>query len=261
LRNISQILIPFLGILIVLISLYGNNKTGVASNQIDTISLDNDSTRVSRTWTTYNESVQSIKYCLSVTSAVNAEEFRNNKLIEPRVYTANNYWNSVYFQIYNEQKNYLNSILTSLNSLRKDRTLNRNQFARVIVSLVQDIPYTLVLAEKECEDRIDYEGPCVSDVKYGIYTPIEFLSNLKGDCDTRTLLLYTIFKQFEYNPIILTSKEYAHSMLALDIQASGDFILHNGIKHYFWETTAPGWDVGVLPPSTRNKNYWKKTLL
>jgi hypothetical protein len=261
LRNILQILTPLLGILIVLISLYSNNEARVASSQIDTISFDSDSTRVSRTWTTYDESVQSIKYSLSVTSAINAKEFRNNILTEPKVYTSTNYWNGVYIQIYNEQKNDLNSIITSLKSLQKDKVLNRNQFARVIVSLVQDIPYTLVLSEQKCEDQIEYEGPCVSGVKYGIYTPIEFLSNLKGDCDTRTLLLYTILKQFEYNPIILTSKEYAHSMLALDIQASGDFILHNGRKHYFWETTASGWDVGVLPPTTRNKNYWKKTVL
>jgi len=163
--------------------------------------------------------------------------------------------NSIYSQVYHEQKDYINSIITSLNNLRKDRELNRNQFARVIVSFVQDIPYTLVLAEQRCEHRTDYEGPCVSDVKYGIYTPIEFLSHLRGDCDTRTLLLYTILKQFDYNPIILTSREYAHSMLALDIQASGDFILHNGRRHYFWETTAEGWDVGVLPPSSKNKNY------
>lgn len=260
-RNILQILTPLLGILIVLISLYSNDKTRVTSSQIDTISFDSDSTRVSRTWTTYDESVQTIKYSLSVTSAINAEEFRNNILTEPKVYSSTKYWNGVYVQIYNEQKNYLNSIITSLKSLRKDRALNRNQFARVIVSLVQDISYTLVLAERRCKDQIDYEGPCVSDIKYGIYTPVEFLSNLKGDCDTRTLLLYTILKQFEYNPIILTSKEYAHAMLALDIQASGDFILHNGRKHYFWETTASGWDVGVLPPSTRNKNYWEKTVL
>lgn len=247
-------------VLVLLISIYSSNKPRVASNETDTISFDSDSTRVSRTWTTYNESIQSIKYCISVASSERAEEFRNNLPINQYFFTANDYWNSIYSQVYHEQKDYINSIITSLNNLRKDRELNRNQFARVIVSFVQDIPYTLVLAEQRCEDRTDYEGPCVSDVKYGIYTPIEFLYNLRGDCDTRTLLLYTILKQFDYNPIILTSREYAHSMLALDIQASGDFILHNGRRHYFWETTAEGWDVGVLPPSSKNKNYWKKTL-
>ena len=78
-------------VLVLLISIYSSNKPRVASNETDTISFDSDSTRVSRTWTTYNESIQSIKYCISVASSERAEEFRNNLPINQYFFTANDY--------------------------------------------------------------------------------------------------------------------------------------------------------------------------
>lgn len=228
--------------------------------QSDTLRLDGDTSYVGRTWDTYGKSLQHVDYQVPKSADSAAQMFRTFTVKRPWVDSPEDYWKSIYAQIYNEQKDQVQFLTTKLSHLQKTNKYDRNEFARVIVSLVQDIPYTLVLDLNKCEDQTDYKGPCVSNVKYGLYSPVEFLYHLKGDCDTRTLLIYTLLKHFDYNPIIMTSKEYLHSMIAVDIQTTGDHILHNGKKFYFWETTAKGWDAGILPPGTRVKSYWKKTL-
>ncbi|MGB1038757.1 MAG: hypothetical protein ACPGYY_08930 [Bacteroidia bacterium] len=226
----------------------------------DTLRVEGDTTFIGRTWDTYGKSMQHIDYKVSKAYDSSAQMFRTFKVKRPWVASSEDYWKSIYSQIYLEQKDQVRFVTERLEKLQQVKKYDRNDFARVIVSLVQDIPYTLVLDLTKCEDDKNYKGPCISNVKYGLYTPVEFLYHLKGDCDTRTLLLYTLLKQFDYSPIIMVSKEYQHSVLAVDIQTTGDYILHNGKKYYFWETTAKGWDAGVLPPGSRVKSYWKKTL-
>lgn len=259
-RKLGKLTIPILSLLVVFISLYNSINLESKQNRPDTIFAEGDSIRVSRAWSNYGETSYQLDYSIAKTSHQEAERFRNEDLFEPQVFNANDYWKSIYFQIYFEQKNSLVEITKLLQKIRTESNLDRNEFAKIIVSFVQDVPYTLVLYKQNCEDKTDYSGPCVNKVKYGLYSPLEFLSHLKGDCDTRTLLLYTLFKKFGYNPIIVNSDEYAHSMLALDIQASGEYVLHNGRRHYFWETTSTGWEAGVLPPQNKNKKYWDKTL-
>jgi hypothetical protein len=58
----------------------------------------------------------------------------------------------------------------------------------------------------------------------------------------------------------MISNEYRHAMIAIDLPASGDHIIHKGKKFYFWETTNTGWLPGMLPPDTNNIAYWKITL-
>ena len=89
---------------------------------------------------------------------------------------------------------------------------------------------------------------------------MEFLYSLSGDCDTRSVLLYTLLKQVEIDPIIVISNEYAHAMIAVDIPGAGDYIIHKGKKFYFWETTNTGWLPGMLPPGVNNLAYWRVTL-
>ena len=130
----------------------------------------------------------------------------------------------------------------------------------MIVTFVQDIPYSYVL-NIDCDDYQTGDKPCIGNVALGLLSPYEFIHSLYGDCDTRAVLIYTILEELGFDPMIVVSDEYAHAMLALNIPASGDHLTYRGNNYYFWETTAKGWPIGMLPPTTNNVNYWKIALV
>ena len=101
---------------------------------------------------------------------------------------------------------------------------------------------------------------CDSYVKGAIYSPVEFIDKFKGDCDTRTVFLYTVLKRYKYDVVILNSDVYGHSILGVNISSSGRYKYHNGKRYYTWETTSPGWRLGDLPPDYYNIKYWHVTL-
>lgn len=197
-------------------------------------------------------------YCTSFTISANAIHpsyaFRNQLYSTERNYEK--YWRNIYYDLYQYDKDVIGFLQDSLQAIGKRNLLSRNEFAKLVVSFVQDIPYNYVVPGP-C-DRNDH--PCRASEKFGILSPIEFLYSLSGDCDTRSVLLYAILKHFNYSPLIMISNEYRHAMIAIDIPASGDYLIHKGKKFYFWETTNTGWLPGMLPPDTNNLAYWKITL-
>ncbi len=167
------------------------------------------------------------------------------------------YWHEVYRMLYNYDKDNLKALQDSLLHVGLVKQLDRHAFARMVVAFVQDIPYNYIMP-KGCEGYDQH--PCVANERYGILSPVEFLYRLQGDCDTRTVLLFTLLTNLGYQPVIVNSSEYAHSMLALDIPASGDFLVHKGRRYAFWETTNTGWLPGMIPPGMNNLHYWHVVL-
>lgn len=164
--------------------------------------------------------------------------------------------------------NKLDLIYSTLQKIKIDNNLARNRFAEVVVSLIQTIPYSYNI-DGNCKGEdlpsaykanINSGTPCISNVKHDILTPLEFFYFKKGDCDSRTVLIYTILKRFGYDVVILNSDLYAHSMIGINIPTYGKYKLINGKKYYFWETTANGWSVGVLPPDNWNISKWYLAL-
>lgn len=168
------------------------------------------------------------------------------------------FWRQVYIGLYNQNRNQLDFIQDSLQYIGDSLKLDRTDFAHMVVSFVQDIPYNYVLPDSCDAKHSDF--PCVPFVKYGILSPVEFLCTLQGDCDTRTVLLFTLLRNFGYEPVIVNSNEYLHSMLALDIPTSGDYLEYRGKRYAFWETTNVGWLPGMLPPDMNNTSYWNVIL-
>ena len=178
---------------------------------------------------------------------------------------------SVYAKIFEEDKNYLGGLYSMLDSIRVTKKQDKLQFANAIVSMVQSIDYVLIL-EEDCNDPAVLQNnqirqmklarvPCEGFAPFGIKTPSQFLSDLKGDCDSRTLLLYTIFKHYNYNVAIINSDYYGHSMLGINVEGTnGVFKALNGRRYYFWETTSKGFGIGQLPNETGVLNYWKIQL-
>lgn len=181
-----------------------------------------------------------------------------------------NHWGALYD--YMEQKDgpSLDLVMETFKVIHNERKLNQMQFAEMVVSCIQDIPYSLVFQE-EClppeyyEDsvkRVLEECPdcCIGGITYGVQNPVSFLQNLKGDCDTRTVLIYTILKHFNYDVAILNSDFYKHSILGINLPAQGIYKPYYGKRYAVWETTAKYFAAGQLPANFSNIDYWKVIL-
>lgn len=185
-------------------------------------------------------------------------------------YNSSVFWNKVYGSLINQDKNKLQDIYELYDSVGKLYNLNRNEFADMVVSSVQWIPYVLVL-EKSCEDS-KYDGgfvteylmqgkPCLGGIKFGLQSPVEFMSNFQGDCDTRSVTCYMILEKFGYDVAVLISEKYGHAILGINLNVGGgDFIKHQGKRYYVWETTSVGYSAGVIPRDCSNLNYWKVAI-
>lgn len=203
---------------------------------------------------------------------VRAKDFKKlNNYIKDYRYTENsNFWGSLYNHIDKKDGPALDLVIEEFARINKEEKLNQMEFAEMVVSCVQDIPYSLVFSESclapdQYEDSIkqvlvDCPDCCIGNIAYGIQNPVSFLQNLKGDCDTRTVLIYSVLKQFNYDVAILNSDFYRHSILGINLPAKGAFKTYNGKKYKVWETTTKYFEAGELPYSFNNMTHWNVVL-
>ena len=178
---------------------------------------------------------------------------------------------SLYRFVADYDQHRLASLYSMFDSIRDTNQLSRMDFASAIVSMVQSHKYVMI-TEEDCNDpallkqagirRMRRSGiQCQGHAPFGLRTPLQFLADLKGDCDTRTLLLYILLKHYGYDVAIINSDHYLHSMIGLaGEESTGIYKLHNGKRYYFWETTDNGFRLGVLPRKNGNTDYWNITL-
>ena len=179
------------------------------------------------------------------------------------------YYGKVYANLINQNKDYLNSVVTEYTKICKSKQLSTKQFSDMVVTSIQNIPYCLVheLTHAEADEQGGYireyhqtGGPCLDQTKFGIQAPVEFMGNFKGDCDTRSLFLYYVLSKLGFKVVVLVSEEYGHSILGISGNYSGDYIIYNGLKYYAWETTNTGFTPGNMNPEVGNMRYWKVAL-
>ena len=169
----------------------------------------------------------------------------------------------------------LRNIYAVFDSIRIHRNLNNSDFAKLVVSCIQSIPFFLIV-DKSCGETYNDEfitsylancrtDCCVGNIKFGVLSPIEFFRELKGDCDTRALLIYTILAKFHYNVALLISNYYGHALVAVNFEEFSDegglAINIQGRTYYLWETTASGFRPGKIPDAISNLAYWNIALL
>ena len=155
----------------------------------------------------------------------------------------------------------------------KETNLAKTEFANVLMSFVQDIPYALVL-QADCDisnymddvfvyNYLSEGGKCIGYEKFGVLTPTEFIYNTNGDCDTRTIFSHLIFKHFGYEVAIFNSNVYAHSIFGIHLDSNntkGAYKLIKDKKYFLWETTSKGFKIGEIPSEIGNLNYWYQVL-
>lgn len=206
-----------------------------------------------RVWTDFNETKRVLRYTISSRAEEESYDFRNT--VEPEEDgTEKTFWKNFYYELYDHDLDALDGLQDSILSLARKEGIGVDNLIYTAVALIQDIRYNYILPNDSCSVHTDF--PCVPLQRYGVLSPVEFLYTLSGDCDTRTVLLFTLLKKLGFDPIIVNSAQYRHSMLAVDIPTQGDYFIHKGRKFYFWETTDRGWLPGMLPAGMNNTDYW-----
>jgi hypothetical protein len=161
----------------------------------------------------------------------------------------------------------LDGVYALFDSLKKAKQPDTLSFANMLVSFVQDIPYSTVTAG-DCGSQnynnisgpaANNEASCVGHVPFGVQSPVEFMANFQGDCDTRTLFLFTLFDH--YPAAILSSVAFRHSLLGLKLPLPGAAKKLGAARYVLWETTAKGFSPGQLSPRVDNMDYWDFTLI
>lgn len=183
--------------------------------------------------------------------------------------------NEIYKSMLDQDSSQMGYLYHTFDSIKATNNLNEVAFSQMLVSAIQSLPYFLVL-DKSCDESYNDDFTrnflancktdcCVGYERFGVRTPVEFLSDLKGDCDTRSLLLYQVLKHYNYNVALLTSDYYKHAMIAVGfteaLDQPGLSINIGEKKYYMWETTAPGLNYGMVSSNFNNLAYWDISLL
>lgn len=220
-----------------------------------------------RSWQDYDGNNYEGYYQIKASDFNNAHYYKNNLKIYQ---TDKRSYDEMIYRLKEYDKNKLNGLYKLLDSIRDTNKLDKVQFAEVVVSFVQDIPYTLIL-DNGCNASLYNDeftrnylsspnARCEGNQKFGINTPIEFLANLNGDCDTRTLLLYTVLSHYDYDVALLCSEQYGHSILGINLPINGTAYNYNGQRYVVWETTAPDIRPGILSREFSNLNNWRISI-
>jgi hypothetical protein len=174
----------------------------------------------------------------------------------------------------------LGPMIEKYKEIARLKQLTYMQTLDLVASSIQSIPYTLVLTSQ----GIKYKGvwlkcPCQTDFGYfkgdckvlstangccndvepcGVYSPVEFVTRKTGDCDTRSLLAFTILKKMGFDVAVMVSENEGHSVLGVRIpgQSPGDGRRGNigeARSYFLWELTAENMVLG----ETIKGNDWE----
>ncbi len=220
-----------------------------------------------RHWKDYDGNNYSGKFWVKKSDFANANSYKNNLDIIGN--TEFSYDKIIYSLKENDKEN-LNGIYHLFDSLKLAGNLSPSKLAEVIVSFVQDIPYTVVLPNA-CDPALysdDFirnylasaNSRCDGYEKFGINTPVEFMATLFGDCDTRTLFIYTVLSHYGYDVVLLSSEFYNHSLIGINLPYEGITYTYHSQRYVLWETTAQNIRPGILPEEVSNLNYWRISL-
>jgi hypothetical protein len=180
------------------------------------------------------------------------------------------FYHDLYEDLYLGDQKKLDSLITYFDDERKRNKLDPLSTAEMVVTFVQEIPYVLV-HDGSCRDAIKQGGfisdshaqgnPCLPNIVAGVQSPYEFAHNLKGDCDTRSLLAYTLLDRLGIGASVWISRQYGHSILGVAVPASSkNFKQLSGTRYYAVELTTKGFRIGMIAPEHTNMKNWNIVL-
>ncbi|MCW8813699.1 MAG: hypothetical protein OQK52_02475 [Ignavibacteriaceae bacterium] len=147
-------------------------------------------------------------------------------------------WAEVYKRVYNFSVPEMKNVLEGFNKIFITEELAANDKVQFVITFIQNITY-------------GRPGGALD-----LFPPIGTLAYRYGDCDSKSLLLYTILEKMGIDCAMLWSFNYKHAMLGIKVSARGNYLTTNGKKYYFLETTYPNWSIGQIPPEFNNTRLW-----
>lgn len=128
------------------------------------------------------------------------------------------------------------------------------QLAKVLDEDAKDLGYTgFKLAEyltAFVQQAIPYKNdPYNGGWDYPKY-PIETIVEQGGDCEDKAALLVALLKTFGFDAVMVRLP--GHMAAAINCANCNGYYTYNGYKYAFIETTYQGWNIGVVPPESRN---------
>jgi hypothetical protein len=202
-------------------------------------------------------------------SSVEGQENIKNSITDAS--SAAEYYTRFYNGLYRMDDNKITQVAKIFSDSALKKNMDALQTAEMVITFIQEIPYYLV-HDESCEKAvadgneflIEYhrEGkPCLPNIAGGVQSPYEFLHNLKGDCDTRSLLAHAILRKLNIASSVWVSETYGHSILGVAVPAGhGMYKEINGIRHYGVELTAKGYRLGMVSPDQARPINWDITL-
>lgn len=221
-----------------------------------------------RQWTDYSGNEYAGNYTYHTSQVRAAADFKRNFSVNN---TAAADYDRMIHAFKENDATYMDGAYHLFDSLKIEKKLSQVAFAEMIMSFVQDIPYSLVL-DQAC-DASAYNDAFISKYlsstdalcnpyqRFGIYTPIEFLAHVSGDCDTRTLFSYLILSHYGYDVALLSSEAYRHSLIGINLPYRGKAYEFGKSRYVLWETTVPQARPGILPAEISNMRAWRISLL
>lgn len=181
----------------------------------------------------------------------------------------NRLMNADYSPLYQTDRKLLSDLVSQMKTEIKKNNLKYMEAIEYVCSSIQYIPYTLVLPSlgvsgntNECPcqingnlyvDNCTAKGlngfGCCNDVNpFGVYSPFEFVNNKTGDCDTRSLLAFTLLKEMGFDVAVMGSEAGHHSVLGINLPNNNNLSVGTnltGKKYVLWELTSPYWRLGM----------------
>lgn len=157
----------------------------------------------------------------------------SDPVIESRVV-----WAEVYRRIFKYSNPQMNSVFEGLNKIFLEEKLETRDKMYFVITFVQNIKY-------------DRPGGTLD-----LFPPLGTLAYKFGDCDSKALLLYVILEKMGIDCAMMWSYNYKHAMLGISVNVTGEYLVVNGKKYYFLETTYPQWSIGEIPPEFSNTKFW-----
>ena len=122
----------------------------------------------------------------------------------------------------------------------REAKLSSLDLAELMVSFVQQIRYEIPKAEP-----------------FGVLAPALVVSQSRGDCDSKALLLHIMLHAAGIDSMVISSEAHKHSMLGIALPAQGTTFTTNGRQYAFTETTAKGSPIGFIDPKLLRPNDWR----
>lgn len=237
-------------------------NTDQNTNEVPQLEVSKDDTGVIVKWHWYDYDLHqyAISFMIPYTDLVQANHNRLYEISPSPIYPDEIDYSSL---IRSGGIDFMDNVIQELQQIAVDNNFTYEQLANVTVAMVQNIPYTLLhqmshekILEMAKEQHIeflisyhqdpvnnpyerDWYGGCRDSVEpAGVYTPAEFICTMKGDCDTRTLFLFTLMKKMGYDVAILNGP--GHSMLGCNLvpdNPASPYLSNYTSRYYFWETT------------------------